>query len=300
MAAAALPLGPVPAGIKGVQQGGKAVEALPLHTAAVLADGHEAEIPGPILIKKHIGRKFPVGNGIVQGVKLLRQGLKAAAAAEGQLPADQGRKTGEIVQQPLVHRNLPVRAVRKGPPCLAVGGEEIPLVLLGRQAVDHSRQQPSFRVTRKVHAAHTVDDPAVSAHKDHVCASADHLHRQPFPGQVAHLVSCIQIEHQHTLMLRLLQSGDARAHKMLAQQHTEHGRLRRVFHALPGEMHPGIPGPRRDKQAGISASAPQGQDQHVPFRLLHLVNLCALQLFPQFGGQCAEAYGVKRHFTPPP
>ena len=69
---------------------------------------------------------------------------------------------------------------------------------------------------------------------------------------------------------------------------------------IGGEMRPGIPGPRRDKQAGISASAPQGQDQHVPFRLLHLVNLCALQLFPQFGGQCAEAYGVKRHFTPPP
>ena len=181
MAAAALTLGPVTAGIKGVQQGGKAVEALPFHAAAVLADGHKAEISGLVPLEKHKRRKSAAFKAIVQSVQLLRQRVIASSAAEREFPANQGRKAGKAVQQPFVQGNLPVRTVDKRSSCLAVGGKEIPFVLLWRQTVDHSRQQPSQRISGKVHAAHTVDDPPVRAHEDHIGASANHLHRKLFP-----------------------------------------------------------------------------------------------------------------------
>ena len=101
-------------------------------------------------------------------------------------------------------------------------------------------------------------------------------------------------------MVRLVKRGNTRTHKVLAQKHAEHGRFCRIFHALPGNMHPGIPHARRDKQTAVTASAPQRQNQHVPFRLLHLVDLRAFQLFSQLSGQCADGYGIKRHITPPP
>ena len=60
-------------------------------------------------------------------------------------------------------------------------------------------------------------------------------------------------------------------------------------------MDAGVPRSCRDQQAEIAHRAPHGKDQHVPFRLLHLINFRALDLRAKLLTQSLKANGVKRH-----
>ena len=119
-------------------------------------------------------------------------------------------------------------------------------------------------------SAHTVDDAPVGADKDEVRAAPDKLKHKLLARGKAQLVMRVDLQLQHTLMLRLAYRNDPRAGQMLAQEHTEHRRLGGVFYALRREMQPRIPRARRDEQA-----AHREQDG-VPLRLLHLVDTRAL------------------------
>ena len=94
-----------------------------------------------------------------------------------------------------------------------------------------------------------------------------------------------QFDDQQPLIVRLINGSDAGANQMFAQQHAEHGRLRRVFKAALRQVHPGIPCTRRQQQAQVLPFCAQGQQQHIPFRLLHLVNPAALQFLFQLSRQ---------------
>ena len=94
-----------------------------------------------------------------------------------------------------------------------------------------------------------------------------------------------QFDDQHTLIVRLVDGADVGADQVLAQQHAEHRRLRRVLKAAFRQVHPGVACPRRQQQAQVLPFSPQGQQQHVPLRLLHLVNPAALQFLFQLSRQ---------------
>ena len=105
---------------------------------------------------------------------------------------------------------------------------------------------------------------------------------------------------QHPLVVGLFQGGNSGAHQVLSQEHTEHGRLRRVFHALPGDMYPCVSRAGRKEKAKIPCFSPQRKNQHIPFRLLYLVYFGALQLFPKLPAEGGYGDCVKRHVMFPP
>ena len=65
---------------------------------------------------------------------------------------------------------------------------------------------------------------------------------------------------------------------MLAQKHTEHGRLRRILPAQGRQLDAGRIGPGVEQQPPVS---PQQQDHLIPGRLLDLVDPQPQQLGPQ-------------------
>ena len=86
----------------------------------------------------------------------------------------------------------------------------------------------------------------------------------------------VDLQLQHTLILRLAYRNYPRACQMLAQQHAEHRRLGGIFYALRREMKPRVPRARRDEQAAVPAEAAHREQDGVPLRLLHLVDTRAL------------------------
>ena len=99
-------------------------------------------------------------------------------------------------------------------------------------------------------------------------------------------------------MRRLRERDDARADKVLAQQHAEHRRLGRIFKARVRQMDAGVAGARGDQQAGVPLRGAQGEEQHVPLGLLHLVDLRALERGAQLRRQGFDTDGVQRHAQP--
>ena len=251
MAAAALLLRPVPLGIEAVQQLGKALFLPAADSQSILADGHKAEVPGLAVLIQYSWAQIPRLHAVHKSIQQFRQGVIAAAAAVGQLPADQGRQAGKAVQQPFIHTLLPISGLNHFLPLDTVRFQQRRLLLPGRQAVDHARQHPPLDISAEVHPAHTVHDPPLSVHQDDVGAAADHLRHQLLLAGEAHLVMAFQLDNQHPLIVRLIDGSNMGADQMLAQQHTKHGRLCRVFKAALRQVHPGVASPRRQQQAQV-------------------------------------------------
>ena len=299
MAAAAALLRLIPAGIKGVQQLRKAVKTLVLRLPAVLGDGQEAEILGFPVPQQQAGAIVPRVHALPQGLHLLRQGVVLPAAAGGQLPAEKRREAGEAVQQPLVRRAAPIRPGDQAPIFLRRRLKEGALLLGGGHAVKAPGQQMAQGVAPELHPAHTVDDAPVLAYQDHIGAAADQLHHQALVGGHAQFVPGVQLQDQHPLPVRLGHGGNARAHQVLAQQHTEHGRLRGIFKAGSGHMDPGVPRPGGQQQPQILPLCPQGEQQQIPLGLLHLVDPPLGDALLQLRRQGVNTDSVKWHVLPP-
>ena len=69
---------------------------------------------------------------------------------------------------------------------------------------------------------------------------------------------------------------------MLAQEHTEHGRLRRILRGGGGQMQPGGGGIGGEEQLLPALPAPQVQNQGVPAGLVDFVYPCAKTFLPHF------------------
>ena len=67
----------------------------------------------------------------------------------------------------------------------------------------------------------------------------------------AQLVPAVQVQDQHPLPIGLTQIADMGPHQVLAQQHAEHGRLRRVFKAGLCKMHARVAGTGGNQQPQI-------------------------------------------------
>ena len=96
-------------------------------------------------------------------------------------------------------------------------------------------------------------------------------------------------------MLRLKNRHDMRADEVLSQQHAEHRRFGWVFKGRLRQMDAGVPGAGRDQEAAVSSVRAQGEEQHIPLRLLHLVDAAARDLLLELGCKRGGTDGVKRH-----
>ena len=111
---------------------------------------------------------------------------------------------------------------------------------------------------------------------------------------LAHLVDRLQCEVQYALGGRLDNGDNPRAAQMLAQQHTEHGRLLGIFAGGLSEMNPRTVGAGGHQQSPAAGKGAEMEHQRVPLRLMDFVNprpAGALQLLCDG----AEKYSVKWH-----
>ena len=80
---------------------------------------------------------------------------------------------------------------------------------------------------------------------------------------------------------RKLHPDQTAARQVLAQQHAEHRRLRRIFRRLLRQMDARMIGRGRQQKPSAAICAAHGQNQRIALRLLHLVHAAAEQLLLQ-------------------
>ena len=228
-------------GIKPVEQTGERVKRLLPDKVAVLRDRQTGEVPRPpVLFQQHRLRRlrpelFDVGmeprgqRGLLRLRQLRHIRVQIARQAERQLPAHERRKAAEGIEQPAVQppgRTLRGKQRRQ---LLLRHREQIPLALRGRQMVIKSRQDLPLLAHLKVDPAQAVQNPPVLRGQDQVRVAAHDLEDEVLLRGASHLVGAVEGEVQQPLHLRLLHPDQPPARQMLAQQHAEHRRLRRVF-----------------------------------------------------------------------
>ena len=101
-------------------------------------------------------------------------------------------------------------------------------VLPRRLVIEQAGQQLAQLGHFKVHAAQTVENAAVRPREDQVGIAPDQLEDQVLSAGHAQLVRAVERQVEHALGRGLADIGKPAARQMLAQQHTEHGRLCRI------------------------------------------------------------------------
>ena len=145
-------------------------------------------------------------------------------------------------------------------------GERIPLALRGRQMVIKPRQDLPLLAHLKVDPAQAVQNPPVLRGQDEVRVAAHDLEDEVLLRGASHLVGAVEGEVQQPLHLRLLHPDQPPARQMLAQQHAEHRRLRRVFRRFIRQVDARMIGRGREQQFSAAGRAAHGQDQRVALR----------------------------------
>ena len=302
----------VAAEIKLVQQLGKRAAAAAFQRPLILQDRHGGKILRPVTVEQHGGRKVVRLDRKHERVQLVLQaralrivrplepGAGIAERAEAHLPAQQGRHTGKQAQQPLIERRRRDRAGEQLRALLRRRVEQDRLVLPQRQAVKQARLHLARLAHGGIHAAHAVDDVPVGADENDVRLAAKHLDDEPLFDRCAEFIAAVEIQHEHTLKVRLRNTRDARADEVLAQEHAEHRRFGRVFKRAGREMHPRAAHAAVHEQLCVAALCAHGQQQQVALRLLHLVDARTGQALRQLLRQSVQKNCVHWHVTAPP
>ena len=115
----------------------------------------------------------------------------------------------------------------------------------------------------------------------------------------SHLVGAVEGEVEQALHLRLLHGHETAPCQVLAQEHTEHGRLRRVLGGLVRQVDARMIGRGRQQQPSAASRAAHGQNQRVALRLLDLIDAAAGQTALQLTTDRREEKCVKWHGIPP-
>ena len=257
-------LAPLPAGVEPVQQGREGGERLILPQGPVLLQRAVGIVLGAALPQQQRGRI-----GAVEPRKLLGQivgqrfilrfcgtTLRIAAVAAGQLPANHRRQRRKVGLEPFVQLNVPRFPAQQGQNGVPVRLCRVPLFLGGRVLIKQARQNLALFAHLKVHPAQTVDDSAVAAAENQIGIAAHDLNDQPLLHRLAHFIGAVQNEVQKPLHGRLANLRNTAAHQMLAQQHTEHGRLGGVFKGFLGELGPRGVGAGRQQQLPVGVPGP--------------------------------------------
>ena len=140
----------------------------------------------------------------------------------------------------------------------------------------------------------------VAADEDDVRLAAEHLDNKLLSDRRAEFIPPVKVEDEHALKIRLGNARDARADKMLAQEHTEHRRFGGIFKSSARKMHARAADTAVHEQSGIAALRAHGQQQQIPLRLLHLVDARAGQALRELPRQAMQKHCVHRHIKAPP
>ena len=294
---------PVPQGVEAVQ---KAAEALRSPAAAVLFDGAEGELLGGAVG----GCPVPGGGGgegiTEKDAKLFRSrfpfqrfhpGVDVPGGEQGGLPADQGGQAAQGIHQPL-GKHIGPRGAENGAEILCCQIPGIPLLNGLGGLVVQSRQGGAAGLVQ-ADPTQAVQDPAVGAKEVHIAGSAHQLHHQALLDGVAHLIRAVEGEFRGPLHGDLGDAVQPCPQKVLAQEHTEHGRLGGILRGGGGQVQPGGGGVGGDQQLFPPPLAAQQKDEGVPAGLkdlLHPGSIAPLPDLIQHGGQIKR---VKGHGLPP-
>ena len=151
-----------------------------------------------------------------------------------------------------------------------------------RLLIIQSRQGGTAGAFVQPDAPQAVQNPPVGAKQIEVAGAAHQLGHQLFLHRKAHFIGAVEGKCGCPLHGRL---GDFRQlcpQKMLTQEHTEHGRLRRVLRRGRGQVQPGGGGIGGEEQLLPAFPAPKMQNQGVPAGLVNFVHPGAQAFLPYF------------------
>ena len=228
----------------------------------------------------------------------LQRRVRFTREAEAQLPCNQRRDAGKGVQQPLIQTAAGLGCVQQADEfgCVRFGWNA--LILPGRIVIEQAGQDLPQLGHFKVHAPQAVENASVRAGQDQIGIAAHQLQDQLLAARNAHLVGAVKNKGHAALCGRLGDLRQTAAGQMLAQQHTEHGRLRRIFKGSLRQMDARAVDIGRKQQPAAAISAAQMQQDGVARGLLDLIDPAAgerQKLLPDG----AEKNGIKGHRVPP-
>ena len=198
-------------------------------------------------------------------------GVRVPCGKQRRLPADQGGKAPQRIHQPVTEYIRP-GSYQEVNIIFLPKSQGVLLGYLFRLDIVQTRQRRPLGAFVQTDAPQAVQNPSVGSQQVEVAGAAHQLRHQPLLHREAHFVGAVEGEHGAALHLRL---GDVRkpgAQKVLAQQHTEHGGLRRVFRGGGGQMQPGGGGVGHKQQLFPALLAAKMEDQGIPAGLMELVH----------------------------
>ena len=219
-------------------------------------------------------------------------GIRVSGGKQSRLPGDQGGQAAQRIHKPL------------GEDIRPLSGQQVNIIFLR-----HFRRVPLFNGTGvlvaqprqgraaalvQADAAQAVQDSALRPQQIHIAGPAHKLRHQLFLNGITHLIGAVEAEHRAALHGGLGNFRQAGAQKVLAQEHAEHGRLRRILRRGRRQVQPGGGGVGGNQQLFPALLAPQLENQRVPAGLvdfLHLGAIAALPDFSQHGGQVKRIKG---------
>ena len=179
--------------------------------------------------------------------------------------------------------------------------------------IEQARQHLPLLGHLEVHPPQAVGDPALVVYQDEIGVPGHGLQDQTplallpqlvggLDGQGHHplqglLIGHVQFNSHQPFQTRLGDLCHPCPHQMLAQQHTEHGRLGGIVPQLLRQVQPGLGGSGAQQQP---PPAPQQQHHLVPGGLLDFFNAGVFYLGGGLPDHGTQANGVQRHITPPP
>ena len=150
-------------------------------------------------------------------------------------------------------------------------GEEVELVLCGRQLVVVAGQHGAHAAVGIADLADGVNDLAVCG-EDDVAVLAHELEHERLRREHAARANRVDVDEEQAIEAVLTDGGDAPRLDLLAQHHAEHGRLRRILERLQEQVRGGVRGIRRDVQEKIPPGLADGEDDRLLVRLRDLVD----------------------------
>ena len=231
------------------------------------------------------------------GPQIVRPGIQVPGSEDGGLPADQGGKSAQIVHEP-VGKLVRAGGAEQQVKIRHIHGPGIQLRHRPGALIVQTRKGGTIALIQ-THPPQTVQDPSVGAEKIDVAGPAHQLADQALLDRVAHLVGAVEGEGRAALHGGLLDGTQPRAAEVLAQEHTEHGRLRGIFGGGGGQVEPGRGGIRRQQQLLPAFFGPQEQDHGVPGGLVDLLHPGTRSLTAQLTEHRGEKICVKCHKAPP-
>ena len=151
--------------------------------------------------------------------------------------------------------------------------QDIQLVLRVGQLVGDIGQHKAAAAHRQVDALDRVENDArIAVDDDQVAVHAHDFTDDAQPLLLAQLVDAVKVQKQHAVTAGLPQAHQLAAAETLAQQHTEHRRLRGIFRRFDAEVDARRIGARGEQQLARALVGAKHQHQLVAVGLINLTD----------------------------